>query len=1087
MKNSHQRNRVQRQGIAMVTVLVLLVMMFSIVTVSGLLALNNRRSSSDNIVTVRAQYAAESGIEDAMYKIFYQAQENWKNSADSTFIVNGKTAEFDTCAFKKWLTGKWQNGDVNRAVNKNNNEACQYYTSAPVTTPAVPNLFNDGSSVSITGTVGTGASSANYTVTVSRVDNLSDGSITISMQSLGQVKSGSTEVAARQLNRSVQIATAPFEGDRFAVLTKAVNCSLCHLHVDNMERVYAPATSTKLFDRVRMAVLEEDVNLNPPHNGDTFIAGTLYVRKTASNENDEVYSSKWVTGSPGKVAAGSANSIRGNPFGQAGGTVEAEAPLLNTPDNKTVKFGKLYQRYPTESEIGPGKTYADWPDGPVPDNFPTIVRDSDGDDFISDAEWATYVTGAPSGRLIVPSGSTGVLFGVRRPSTAPAVVAPITYDPTVHNTTLNNATAPANIAGFSAQINGAITNLTATLRAGNVANSQTAMNTFINTYRSWLIQEALASPNNRDFEPGTDQGILATQVFTAQTNADGSTRNNFWVRYNGQTLQLMFRYNANFTTAHTCPLTPATNVALQGTNCAVFNIPLTDVGIFPNQSNAAATTLAASSVWDGNLIINAGRFNSTNTAVEIDGTVSVNGDVVVRGQIKGKGRLVARGNIYVVGDFVYGCGTGACKINDGSNASYSNPKNLPLVALLAGGVIAAGDYDFPDYRGTNGNGAWGGGVFDLINDQVGRTTEGRINNTPPVGWSYYNIPGSTGSNSRWMGFVPMIAANANQNQTANTSISKRYFKSMPFGLTLARPGFGAYQGTGLNNGNTATVISLYPSNGPIRTGSRTNNGFYVQPGATNSQINNNLTCTSVAGNNHRNVTNRFNQGTQVLNTNFWCTPPALTGTAYHRTWNNTANTTPALDQSSWVAQSPQNTAVDANVGMTTGWLGGVLDWRGTGFTRMGDLSQSRLIKLMWLSTMESGRDVHPDDSAKANGPLRTDGIYYSTHGIFTLARSYQNTWQNARSTNEGRWIHNGSVIAAELGFLVTGDYTGNLNAAFTYNNTATVNFDPSPSSPQNAGPAMGIFFDERAVGFLEVQSGRKVRLRRVGSFTQANR
>lgn len=1101
-----KKRQIQQQGIAIVTVLSLLVVLVSVVAISSLLALSNRRSSADSIMTTRAQYAAESGIEQALYQIFYVTKQNWDASADKTFKVNNKDPNFDTCAFKKFLTGKWQNADPDRIATKNNNASCQYYTNAAVTTPAIANLYNNQVPVTLTGTVG----GADFNVQVTRTDNNTTNSISLKITSLGTVKDGTTEKAARQLNRTVEISTAPYDGDRFAVLTKAVNCSLCHLHVDNMTRAYAAPGSTAAFERVRMAVLEENVNLNPDHDGDTFIGGTLYVRRNVSGtQANEVYSPKWLVGSPGKVAAGPVASILGKPFGQPdAASAAADAVLINTPTNKTVANAKIYQLYPTSDKVGPGKDYTDWPDGSVPDAFPTIVPDANGDDFISDSEWANYINGAPVGRLTVPAASSATIFGVRRPSSATTVVEAVSYDPTVVNTTLS-ATTPQGLgaAAFAAggALSGLITTLTADLRTGTAANATTTAIALVNGYRGWLVQEALASPNNRDYQPGSDNTTLAsTSAFSLSPNADGSTKNNFWVRYvpADQMLQLQFRYNTDTATLHTCIPTPATNstLVLAGSNCAVLNIPLSSSDIFPSASNSAVTALSTGSVWDGNLIINAGTLSSSNTAVNIDGTVNINGDVVIRGQITGRGRIVARGNIYIVGDFVYGCGATACQIDAGAgNPSYRSPEGLPLIGLLAGGVISAGDYDYPDYRASNGNTAggsnsfsYGGGAFDLVNDQVGRHVNGT---NLPAPLPYYNIPGSTGTNSSRgncsgdMGFVPMTSAIANDRarQAVDSfgapAQNRRYFKAMPFGLMVARSGFCSYEngGTQLNNGNTATVVSLFPSNGPIRTGSGSTAGFYAQPNSlTATQLAANLTCATGTGLTFRMNNTRFpGQNNQQFNTNFWCTPNAG---SFHRTWSNSSNNSPALDASSWVAQSTQNAAADNSVGMSTGWLGGLTDLRTVGgntyFTRLGDLSQSRLLKLMWLSSTENGRAI---------GPLRTDGIFYSTHGIFTLARSYQNTWQNARSTNEGRWTHNGSVIAAELGFLVTADYTGGVNARFTVNNTKLVDFSPSPTIPNNTGPAMGIFFDERSVGFLQVQSGNAVVLRRIGSFTQANR
>ncbi len=1099
---------VHRRGIALVTVLSLMVVIFSIVTVASLVALNNRRSSSDNLVTSQAQYAAEAGIEQAIFQAFYFPYDNWNASTDSVGSLNGRAFQFDTCAYRKWLTGIYL-VTQNRAGN--NNQTCQYggNGTATVATPGVAGLLNNTTVTLPTATLlSSGGSTVDYTITLARADDNLTNRTVITMTSVGRVMAGTgvnaREIATRTLTRVSEISTAPFEGDRFAVLTNAVNCSLCHLHVDNMRRAYAPVTSTEQFDRVRMAVLNEDVNLDPAHNGDTFIAGTLYARQDVTNTGaNEVYAPTWYV-NPGRVQAGSANSIRGLPFGQSDtGNPLRDATLVDadTATGATTRNAKVYKNYPILSDIGTGNFTGGWPDGSVPDNFPTIVPDPNNDTLVSDQEWGNYIASSPTGTLTVPAGSSGRIFGVRRPRSTATVssTAPIAYDPTRFNATASN-TATCDAAYRETQIR----SLTAAYRTPNVTNQATAIGNLRTNCRAWLIQEALSTPNNRDFEPGTDQAQLAVtgtnaQVIATATQADGRTRNNFWVRYDApnQRMQLLFRTSSNTTATNTCGDDPTSSLTTYsiGSNCGMISFSLTEADIFPSNSNAAATTLAVASTntWDGNLIIDAGRINNSNRMVDLSGTININGDLVIRGQIRGTGRIVARGNIYIVGDFVYGCGISACPITGA--VSYQNPTQLPMIALLAGGAISVGDFDFPDYRASNGGQDYGGGVFDLANDQVGRETS---DSGPPVGWQYYNIPGSTGTNSTRgncagdMGFVPMTASNVNERNKdlASTVTNKRYFQSMPFGLLVARGGFCSYEngGTQLNDANTATVIPIYPSNGPIRVGGNLTSGFYDEPG-TAPELAAGLGCTlgATALSQFRNT--RLGAAADIgLNTGFWCPPNA--GTGFLRTWNTGGNTNPGSDTSAWVAQSSQNQGLDGSRGMTTGWLAGVTGFNGTRYTRLGDISQTRLLKLMWLSTMEVGRDVNTADVALTPGPLRTDGIFYSAHAIFTLARSFQNrfTWGGTvRSQIEGRWVHNGSAVSAELGFLVTGDYTGGVDAQFTNNNTSTINFNPSPASPGNAGPAMGIFFDERLIGLLQLQNGNQVRLRRTGTFAPGTR
>jgi hypothetical protein len=501
---------------------------------------------------------------------------------------------------------------------------------------------------------------------------------------------------------------------------------------------------------------------------------------------------------------------------------------------------------------------------------------------------------------------------------------------------------------------------------------------------------------------------------------------------------------------------------------------------------------------------------------------------------------VARGNIYVVGDLVYGCGDHACRITetDTTLPSYRNWRNLPLLGLLAGGNVVVGDYDFPDYRATNSGTAVGGGVFDLVNDQVGQditsaNTTGGIPGGSTGGFPYYSIPGATGTNTpgSGMGFVPMIAANANwKNRASNAYVTtttgsakpKRYFQSMPFGFIVGRPGFGSYQNGGgfVNAVGNSTIIPVYPSNGSISIGNPTANqfGFIGVPG-TSAQLGAALSCTASTASVQA---ARFGGGTVPFNYGFYC-PPSSMSNALRYLRNSSTPTTgdPSTNATVWTQQSPQNAGLDSGSGMTTGWLGGLVGRpNGGSFTQIGDLSQSRLIKLMWLTTMEVNRDVDPILTGANKGPLRTDGIFYSPHGIFSLARSFSNTWANTtsasaalaqRSNTEGRWIHNGSVVAAELGFLITGDYTDaavNSSASvlpdilrtgshgqlmkYTNRRNKVVDFNSQESysgtgSAFNGGPSMGIFYDERLAGFLKLTSGVPVQIQRTGGYQQVSR
>jgi hypothetical protein len=1320
MKNSPPRLRrpinPRETGIALVTVLIMIVLVSVLVSITSILAIGNGRSSTDTVMGSKAQFAAEAGIENAIYQVFYKTKNNWKASTDVT-VVNGIQPQFDACTYKKWSTGQWKTPDhsANLKPNKNNNESCSYSTApATVTAPSFPNLFNDGSVhptanevnqglyPSLTKTLETvGSTTTGYRSTLKREDVANSDDVTITITTTGFVQQGGKEVASKVLQQTVKLTAQAYQGDRFALLTNATNCSLCHLHIDTMQRVYADPSSTEVYNRARVAVLAEDLNLDPAHDGDTFIAGTIYGRKNISGTTaKEVYGPKWAKDIGGNLVNGYLNSgptfgttgIRGKPFGQtASGNVELDSEVVDaasesvygtygTKGTKT-SFAKIYKNYPTQKNVDELAKYGgQWPDGPVPDSFPTIIPESASgkDGLISDSEWSTYVSTAQRGSLTTDENNDGtpdtlgVVYGVRRPSSSSVVDpnvagAPISFDPTFANagiyaTTLEGLGMAQNNATF---VNTILPNFLTDMRNNNTAN----INTFVSTYRGWLLQQALASPNNRDLQPGASNFGAPGAPSIAWPPVNGSARNNFWVNLNTTTNPptLSLRYTdtgsgtwtncanenstcsfsgtgsvrfGNTNTARwinsgstrtiactvtafggvdpapgntlTCDRSTSGNTSGPWVQCATLGgtctwtantryrigsasatnwsatqtatnsiacntttfgdpwpgaakicqvnlsitqrsipITITDADLFPNTSNGAATSLRTG-YWDGNVIIDGGRISdsgSTRKTITINGSVYINGDVVIRGQVKGRGKIIARGNIYVVGDLVYGCGDHACRITDSNGlASYRNWQQLPLLGLLAGQNVLVGDYDFPDYRATNSPVSNGGGVFDLINDQVGRDTgngnpasnPSGVANLPPIiagtpsgtvnSWPYYSVPGSTGTNSNNangagdMGFVPMSAAgangkNCNSSGVCGTTVSNRYFQSGPFTQIVRRPpsSFGSYESGGgqINTLGSATVISLYPSNGPIRVGgNNATRGFYALPGALGSQLATGLSCSSNTANTVNNVTTvpalRFGGGTVNYNFGFYC-PPNNSGVgSYLRTWNY-GTTDPGQDANAWMTQSPQNTALDSNTGMTTGWLGGLLARNAAGnFQQTGDLSQTRLLKMMWLTTMESRRDLDPIASGNQAGPLRTDGIFYSAHSIFALTRSFRNTFQDARSQTEGRWIHNGSVVSAELGFLITGDYTSaanGTNTRYAANRKSAMDFrasvaitaadaglddpdwvsPPSFSANLNLGPAMGIFYDERLAGFLGVQNNNAIQVQRSRGYTQVPR
>jgi hypothetical protein len=1107
MKNSPPKLRrhtnPRETGIALVTVLVMLVLVATLVSVTSLLALGNRRSSTDNTVTVRSQYAAEAGIENAINELFYKTKQAWQDSTDDDQQTGQPAPKFDTCALKKWLTGAWdfsgtiQAGSVQSAdmvAAKNNNSACQYdilLQKAKVTTIRFPSLYNDNIERSFPTYLDKDLDATNgvsYTVSVRRQDDSDTGMVSLFLKSTGQIKSSNTVVAKSVVEQTIRLNTKQFEGDKFALLTNDVNCSFCHLQVDGMRRVYSKANSGENFERVRMGVLSKLNIDNSGHNADSLVAGTMYVRpNTAPASNGEVYSSKWSSNKAGYVDVGAASLVADTTKKFVTNIISVDA---NTGKTADISKGRLYHNYPTaarvETEFG-GK----WPDGPLPDAFPSVIPEqtisgqSDINGVIERAEWNAYVKNAPAGTLTSNVASGAKIYGVRRPSSGTHdsigdvdTTIPVSYDPGAVNnnaTTVTNATRDALLK----------TDLDSLLNGW----TQAKHDAFVPKWKGWLIQQALASPNNRSYSAfsatRTTSPIDLKKDIEWSRDANGlvTARNNFYVRFvpakTGNTLELQY------TDASSTPV------------ARKFIVPILQTDVFPSASNAAADDLATgtkslrSGYFNGNVIIDAGRLTSSNVdqSINITGTVHINGDLVIRGVVTGSGRIIARGNIYVVGDLVYGCPlanqTASAKYKPCGVSDYAAPDALPRLALMAGGNILIGDYAHPDFRASRSQ-------FDLRNDFW------RINNTASI---FEQIPGSSGAlgaNSGCnggSGFVRSLAAKANLNSKTNNS-GKRYYQNSPFGFIDTQNGCGSllYIDTVPN----AALMPLFPSNGPLLSGDRSSDlnasSVAVNLGTSSStQLVQGLGCSTSA--------NGGSVGSFLFG--YWCPPSAG---SYVRT-TVMSGTNPSAT-TAWTAVNSMNTRLESTStgrGPSTGWMAGLVGWNGANFTQLGDLSQMKLLKMMWLMTMDDGnRDADPETvyttetTANKNigfGPLRTDGMFYTKNGLFGVARYYtdvRNTTTPVVSSTQSRWLHNGSVIASDLGFLITG-YVENSSSTFTSNRgpnavaEPSIDFRPSPKADNTGsnqiGPAMGVFYDERLSGFLSINNDQAVEVQKYGGYT----
>ncbi|HEV8113781.1 MAG TPA: hypothetical protein VGR31_13475 [Planctomycetota bacterium] len=183
---------------------------------------------------------------------------------------------------------------------------------------------------------------------------------------------GSHPLPARAVQVAYTVEPAPFAGFDYGILSKNINCVFCHTVVDSARRAYDndPA-HFGTFDKVKVGSLETLMLRERPGGGisdqaaDSLIAGTMYVRGTATNQHgDPISNSGW--------ASLTANSCSFDALAHL--LQDASGGLIPTdfvPAQQPLQPGEnLYLHYPTQ--------YAQQPDGLLPTDFPPPFPDDGG-------------------------------------------------------------------------------------------------------------------------------------------------------------------------------------------------------------------------------------------------------------------------------------------------------------------------------------------------------------------------------------------------------------------------------------------------------------------------------------------------------------------------------------------------------------------------------------------------------------------------------------------------------------------------------------------------------------------------------------
>jgi hypothetical protein len=332
------------QGMAVVSALGFLVITVIFVGAAMMMGVSNRRLSTDNYQTIKAQYAAEAGVDRAVYEVFgnvmgpvYEA-----NSTNPNFKANINT-------YVKALNRATVNGQT----------------------------FTDGSTLTFSTT--TLPDGSTYNVTVSRTDQ----TVPVRKVIFNVTSTGSSGQSKRRISQTLTVEGGKFAGDAYAVLSNNVNCIFCHTTVTSMEGAYAANGTTTVnistntanvnnTNRVKVAALE---SLIVDRAVDSVMSGTIYTR-----------------GNTNLIARGGMHAFNFQNQGNSNTVANAYAQL-STADNRNCgsgvcsPYGKFYTNYPIQNG----------PDGEIPERFPLPVPDEGtgpgeaGNRKIDDSEWKAAI------------------------------------------------------------------------------------------------------------------------------------------------------------------------------------------------------------------------------------------------------------------------------------------------------------------------------------------------------------------------------------------------------------------------------------------------------------------------------------------------------------------------------------------------------------------------------------------------------------------------------------------------------------------------------------------------------------------------
>ncbi len=334
------------QGIALISGLIFLVITVVLVSIALMVSTSNRRLSGDNLRTIEAQMAADAGLERAIYEAWFKPN-----------LENGDLPQDFQLDLETFRAGLDDAG-----IAAGNTESATQFSFGPVVT------FSDS------------FEHVAYSTTLRRVD-VGEAYTLLRLDSVGTVG----EVATRRITEDFRIGLPELDASQFALLSNQANCVFCHTQITSLEVGYDPegnllnldnlteqqrATVFKNKSRIRVGVLEHLLS-DRISEMQSLITGTLYSRGETNlfSSHSSLYSVPF-------------NSIDG----QKTGRLSAEEPKIlsssaNCGSGCSERLEQAYRNYPVQG-----------PDGELPQTFPSIVKDTNGNRKIEHSQWQNTVS-----------------------------------------------------------------------------------------------------------------------------------------------------------------------------------------------------------------------------------------------------------------------------------------------------------------------------------------------------------------------------------------------------------------------------------------------------------------------------------------------------------------------------------------------------------------------------------------------------------------------------------------------------------------------------------------------------------------------